>query len=166
MNVLPPNALRSADFARGDWFVALPNDVTFEQIMTPAFWANHHTSLKLFNRIMVVREDATFSGDFIVTLSAVGMVVLRPMYPPHDDTTNIKAAAAAAAKVEEGGDESEPPEGYLVKHNEAVQGYYVKLKGSGEVITGGQKGISKADALKIAWKHSKAANTPRLARAS
>jgi hypothetical protein len=153
----PPNFVKMSDYFRADVSVVVPNDVTLEAIMTPGKWANNWKEMPVRARVEITREDLTLDGTFRVILSQPGIVKLRAMGHVHNDESNIRKATNASIP-EDGRD---PPEGYLVKHTPALQGYYVKLKDNGEMITAaGQKGLTKGQATSIAWNHYEMASTP------
>lgn len=78
--VLGANALQRADIVRGNFIAIVPSDTTFEQVMTPAYWANHVAALGMaagarpFARIEVIREDGTMDLELRVLGVKPGMV--------------------------------------------------------------------------------------------
>lgn len=155
--------LKNAYHARGDFFVTVPNDMSFEDVMRPVFWANHvQTFLKSpFARVEVLRADGTMDLTLRVVEVKPGMVKMRILHKYLDDSnleTAIAETAAAPAKVE--ADMAlVMPAGYKHVHipRGAQAGHAVQLLSNGTWLF---KGLStKAEAVAKAKAHKLEAET-------
>lgn len=162
MKQLPMNGLRGADYARTHYLVEVENDVTLEDVLTPAFWAHHHKQMPRLTVVEIVRKDLTLDGQFRVVRCEVGAVFLRPLGHIINNEDNIKRAVAdKEAQDIADGINLDVPEGYKVKH--APFGYYVMMTVPGaeaENLTKGRSGLSKAECAAFAREHHKRATTP------
>lgn len=161
---LGPNALRHAQYERAHLFCIVPNETTFEQVMTPSFW-RHHVALlsggptaRPFARIEVMRADGTMDLDLRVMSTGPGMAVMRVLRKFVSDENLGKPPKGVNA----GDEKLDFPDGYKGSHapNARPPGWQVRLNPSGEVLASGLP--SKAAAVAKAWDHLKAANTPVL----
>lgn len=158
---LGANALRRADLERGSFFCVVPNETTFEQVMTPAFWQHHAGALGLapgarpYAKVEVMRQDGTMDLELRVTRVQAGAVHMRCLRK-HVDDSNLDRPADG--NVEEKGDLT-MPDGYKAAHtpNGATPGWLVRLP-NGDVLA---KGLaSKVIAAAAARKHFAETSAP------
>lgn len=165
---LKQHALKFADTTRGLYIAIVPNDTTFEDVMTPGFWANHVAangplSALPFARVEVVREDGTMDLDLRVISTAPGMAKMRCLRKIVDDTNlgtaRAQAEAAARPTPDELPEELQAPEGYKIGHapNGAQKGYWVQMKSNSQMLGKGYG--DRATAVAVAKKHKLEAET-------
>lgn len=153
---LPEFALQRNDIARPVMFAKVKNDVTFEDVMTPAFWRNCVPTFvrHQFSQVHVIREDGTMILELVCISAKPGMAVMHCKYKYVSDA-NLKATKPK----EEGGKGLQLPPGYKWSHvpNGANAGHMVRLP-SGEVLVQGK--ASKEEAVRAAIAHAEEANSP------
>lgn len=136
MNVLPANKLaRLADYDRGSYHVVLPRHVLTEDILKPAFWANHVRRLRFGDLVDVVTEDGQLDIQLRVLSVEPGMVHMRLRFGFESESrkADLAAAAAATQAAEQLAEQMVSPDGYKCGFTKA-NGYYVQLKATGEVL--------------------------------
>lgn len=147
---LATTALRSngADFVRTYHHVEVGPDVTVEDILKPAFWAHHVSTLRAGDLIDILSEDGGIDMQVRVTGKGVGYVEVRPL------RVWQRADKAAAAEPEAVNDD-DVPAGYTVNFAPR-QKFRVWLKEPSEMIA---KDIpTRAEAIRIAVEHAAKAN--------
>lgn len=150
---LTANALQSAAYARGSYLAIVPNHITLDDVLTPAYWQHHVPALsgKPFPVIEVIREDGTLEVWLRVMSTKPGMAVVRPIFPAivvGVDGARLKAAEAA--KASEGA--VVLPPGYKHAHvpQGANRGHMLRLP-NGAVLTQGE--ATKKAAANKGWMH-------------
>lgn len=154
---LGANMLNRADIVRGNFIAIVPSDTTLDEVLTPAFWANHIPALtRPFARIEVIREDGTMDLDLRVLSVAPGMATVRMLRGMKDDQ-NLGVAQADSAEAP--GVDLSLPDGYKTAFQPQGQnrGHLVRLP-NGDILTQGQP--TKAAAAAIARAHFAKASTP------
>jgi hypothetical protein len=148
--------LNRADLAHPVLFATVANNVLYDDVMKPAFWANNVDAFKSlpFGEVTIIRED----GSMILKLIALGVMpggVRMHCWYAHEDNSNLRAGTASAETELEA---LEPPPGYKYAHaiGGPVRGHLVRLAENGEVVVSGVP--SKAAAIAQAWKLYNAAN--------
>lgn len=109
MKTLPATALRSngADYLRTYHHVEVSPDVTLDDLLRPAFWAHHTTTLRVNDLVDVLTSDGGLDCQFRVIGKGVGYVTLRPL--------RIWQREEAKAATEPGDDDLPlVPDGYAV----------------------------------------------------
>lgn len=151
---LKPMALQRAELTRGSFIAIVPNETTFDDVMTPAFWQHHTGMLGLapgsrpYARIEVIREDGSMDLDLRVLGAKQGMVKVRC----------LRKYLEGGGKVhqDDAGVIPDMPEGYGLTHvpNGPEKGYLVRLS-NGEILA---KGIgSRREAVGRAIAHAQEA---------
>lgn len=155
---LLPNALKRADLERGDFLAIVPSNITYEQVMTPAYWSNHVQALahRPFARVEVVREDGSMDLDLRVIGTKPGMVMMRCLRKFIDNADLGTGLGDGSQPGDEGLD---PPDGYkwgFVPRG-AERGHMIRLP-NGDVLVKGL--MTKRAAIDAARTHAAVANTP------
>jgi hypothetical protein len=152
---LPQNKLQADRLARPEMFALVSNDTTFEDVMTPAYWANHWAAFQRhpYGEVTVIREDGTMIVKMIAMLSAPGMVKMHAYYASEN---NSNLLAGEKAPVD---DKLELPDGYKAANiaQGEKKGWLVRLP-SGEILV--EKKATRREAVLAAIAHASLANSP------
>lgn len=161
---LKPNALRRADLERGSYIAIVPSSTTFDDVMTPAFWANHVATLsggqfpRPFARVEVVREDGTMDLDLRVIQTKPGMVLMRCLRRYEAGVADVAKGKKAAPSGEL--TKADLPTGYKWAHtpNGDRPGHLIRLESTGEILVAGLPTMHEA--VLAAINHAKVATAP------
>jgi hypothetical protein len=153
---LGQNKLQADRLARPDMFAVIPNEVTFEDLMTPAFWANHVAQFTRhpYGEVTCIREDGSLIVKLIAMQASPGMVRMHCLYA-HESGANLLEGQKAALD-----DKLEVPDGYKpfnIAQGEN-KGWSVRLQSTGEVIIARKP--TRREAILAAQAHAALANSP------
>lgn len=76
-----PNALQLAEHGRNPWYLKVAKGVQPEDLLEPAFWANHSGKLAPYDKIEVRAEDGTWYQELIVMDSSRAWARVKPLIP-------------------------------------------------------------------------------------
>lgn len=166
---LNENLLKSAMHERGHFFVIVPSDTSFEQVMTPSYWANVVRPLaggaqaRPFAIVEVVREDGTMDLTLRVIEAKPGMVKFRVINKYISDE-NIGKTRKGDAGADD--DSIVMPPNYKWAHvpRGANRGHMVRIEATGEILAQGLG--SKLEAAQRARAHAAEANKPTVGAVS
>jgi hypothetical protein len=149
------NELKRADFEIGNYLIWVPNHRTFDEVMTPGFWAQCTGMMRQGYRVQVMRLDLTLDLELRVIEVKPGLVKMRVLrkYVSDENLRGAKGAQASKAADDEADQALAMPDGYKYVHipRGAEAGHAVQLKSTGEWL---KKGLgSKAAAVAAANAH-------------
>ena len=153
---------RSADHARRNFHISVPNDTLVADVLKPHFWINAAPQVAKDTLIDVVSEDGLLDMTVRVDRVVDGMVFVHPRIIYEDKER--RAPILAALATEPGKDtaspvaQPDPPEGYKIGWNPGSKTYYVQLKLTGKKVKEGIQ--SRPEAIAYSVKHAALLDTP------
>lgn len=147
--LLAPNELKRADMELGSFVVWVPNDVTRDKVLRPAWWANHVATLRVGTPVVVMRRDMSMVLELRVRVSSPGMVKFIIMGEYDEAQADAEAGKAEMPELEN-------PDAYDVKHT-PQRGYVVLFKANGQQVSPADRKFGERDAILFANEHNKQA---------
>lgn len=141
--------IHQAEFARAYWHLTVPNDVTLDDLLRPAFWQHYPNTLKAPALVDVMSEDQELDVQLRVLGSDVGMVHvrLRAAFNLRDGETETEAPAEVETP--------DVPDGYKIGFSPNGGGYWAQLTlapGQKEMVSTGN--TTKLEAIEAAIEHA------------